>query len=442
MNHLLAREAAPEESASPTAQAGVTVLRDEPLVSIVTPSYNQGGYIEETIRSVLQQDYSNMEYLVLDGGSTDNTLAILQRYSGRLSWISEKDQGQADAINKGFRMAKGEILAWLNSDDTYLPGTIRKVVEYFQTHHDVGMVYGEGYHIDAMGKILERYYTEPFDFQRLSEICFICQPTAFLRAEVFRALGPLDDELRYSLDYEYWMRLAKRFRIGYLSDYLANSRLHIETKTLSQRVKFHQEILHTVKRHYGRVPMRWIYAYVHGYLSEKLMPFVQGIHPDGWASQHASAFLQGDWRHYSYLLLEGQSSIYTLPMVLRIAVGDQVLHEAYIEKTAFSIKQPFVWTGTVLPASGLVEVRFDADRAFAPHTFGINDDTRKLSYHILKLALSDGQGGELVLYSERRARLFHLALPALVLRKSLLTNRRVPYQELARDLRRLTQALK
>ena len=172
-----------------------------PLVSIVTPSYDQSRYIEDTIRSVLTQDYPNLEYLVLDGGSTDGTVEILKKYEERLRWISEKDRGQADAINKGFQLAKGDILGWLNSDDTYLQGTIRKVVQYFETHPDVGMVYGEGYHVDAQGHRLGRYPTEPFDAQRLQETCFICQPTVFLRAEVFREVGPLDISLLYSPDY-------------------------------------------------------------------------------------------------------------------------------------------------------------------------------------------------------------------------------------------------
>jgi glycosyltransferase involved in cell wall biosynthesis len=424
------------------AQAGVAVLREDPLVSIVTPSYNQGRYIEATIQSVLNQDYPNLEYLVVDGGSTDDTLEILKRYEGRLLWISEKDRGQADAINKGFRLAKGEILGWLNSDDVYLPGAIRKVIQYFQTYRDVGMLYGEGYHIDAEGKVIERYYTEAFNFQRLGEICFICQPTAFLRAEVFRAVGPLEIGLRYCLDYEYWMRIAKRFRIGYLDDYLANSRLHIETKTLSQRVEFHQEILQTVKRHYGPVPARWIYAYAYGYLTEHLMPYIQGIHADSWASQRASVFLRGDWGRYRYLFLEGRSSMYACPMSLRIAVGDQVLHEAIIDEAAFCIKKPLWRNSGPSHESGIVELNIDADSAFAPQAFGINDDTRTLSYRVRKLSLVDGQGGELVLYSDRKAWLFRLALPVLVLWKSLCINHSIPYAELGRDIRQLRSALR
>src|SRR5262245_23986726 len=173
-----------------TASPGAPRVSARPLVSIVTPSYNHGPYIEATIQSVLSQDYPHIEYIVVDGGSQDDTIGILKRYEGRLSWASERDQGQADAINKGFRMAHGEILAWLNSDDTYLPGAVRLAVQYFQSHPDVSMVYGEGHHVDVEGHIIARYPTEAFDYQRLSERCFICQPTVFFRAEVYREVGP------------------------------------------------------------------------------------------------------------------------------------------------------------------------------------------------------------------------------------------------------------
>ena len=135
------------------ARTRTVAVQGAPLVSIVTPSYNQGPYIEATIQSVVSQDYPHLEYIVIDGGSQDNTVAILKRYAERLCWISEPDHGQADAINKGFRIAHGEILAWLNSDDTYLPGAVCQVVEYFQRHPDVSMVYGEGQHVDAEGHI-------------------------------------------------------------------------------------------------------------------------------------------------------------------------------------------------------------------------------------------------------------------------------------------------
>jgi hypothetical protein len=412
-------------------------LTEHPLVSIVTPSYNQGRYIGETIESVLNQDYPNLEYLILDGGSTDNTLTILRRYEGRLMWISERDRGQADAINKGFRMARGEILGWLNSDDTFLPGSIRKVVEYFRTHQDVGMVYGEGYHVDAVGKIIERYNTEPFSFKRLAEICFICQPTVFLRAEVVKDIGPLDIGLRYSLDYDYWMRVAKRFRIGYLGEYLANSRLHIETKTLSQRVGVQQDILQTVKKHYGFVPVRWLYTYAYAYLGEKLLPHLQGIDGDGWASQRASVLLRADWGRYQYLVLEGEASAQTCPMSLQIVVSDRVQHETSIKAPAFHIKERLGRDSFRAYGGELVEVNIYADTSFSPEDFGVNGDTRALSYRVHKLALVDEQGAEFVLYSRTRAWLFRVALPLLVLWKSLLINHDIPFEELGRDVRQL-----
>jgi glycosyltransferase involved in cell wall biosynthesis len=133
-----------------------------PKVSIITPSFNQAGFIERTIQSVLSQDYPNIEYLVIDGGSNDETLEVLKKYEGRLQWISEKDSGQSEAINKGYRMATGEILTWLNSDDTLLPGAVSKAVAYFDEHPDVMMIYGEGYIIDENDKVKQRFpFTEP-----------------------------------------------------------------------------------------------------------------------------------------------------------------------------------------------------------------------------------------------------------------------------------------
>jgi len=244
-----------------------------PDVTVVTPSFQQASFIEETIQSVLAQRGVKIEYLVMDGGSTDGTLEILEKYRSRLQYLSEKDQGQTDAINKGFQRAQGRILAYLNSDDTYLPGALAKAVRFLDEHTEFAMVYGEGYHVDAQGRFLERYYTEPFDFQRLAEVCFICQPTAFVRREVLTTVGYPDVNLQYCMDYDYWIRIGKRYAVGYLPDYLATSRLQPENKTLSSRVPVHQEILRQIHYHYGRVPARWIAAYSHvlveRYLSRK-----------------------------------------------------------------------------------------------------------------------------------------------------------------------------
>ncbi len=241
-----------------------------PDVTVVTPSYQQASFIEETIQSVLTQTGVTTEYLVMDGGSTDGTLEILERYRSRLQFLSEKDQGQTDAINKGFQRAQGRILAYLNSDDTYLPGALTKAVHFLDEHPEFAMMYGEGYHVDAQGRFLERYYTEPFDFQRLAQVCFICQPTVFVRREMLSAVGYLDTRLQYTMDYDYWIRIGKRYAIGYLPEYLARSRLHPKNKTIFQRIQVHQEILDTVRRHYGQVPARWIAGYSHALLERYL----------------------------------------------------------------------------------------------------------------------------------------------------------------------------
>jgi glycosyltransferase involved in cell wall biosynthesis len=246
------------------------IMQKLPLVTIVTPSYNQGRFIEETILSVLHQDYPHIEYIIMDGGSTDQTLDILLKYSNRLAWYSEEDNGQTHAINKGLRLAKGEILAYLNSDDTYLPGAITRAVRYLTVENpDLPLVYGEGYHISAEGSIIERYPTEPFDFRHLAETCFICQPTTFWKRDVIEKVGLLDENLHYAMDYDYWIRIAKHYgTLGYLNEYLANSRFYQETKTMSKRFEVHKEILHVVRNHYGKgnIPSTWIYAYAKYYM--------------------------------------------------------------------------------------------------------------------------------------------------------------------------------
>lgn len=241
-------------------------MTDQPLVTVVTPSFNHGRFIRETIESVLSQDYPRIEYVVIDGGSTDETVTILKSYGDRLAWVSEPDGGQTSAINRGWRRARGTIIAYLNSDDTYLPGAIEKAVAGLRAHPEAGAVYGEGYHVDETGSVIERYPTEPFDVGRLADTCFICQPTVFLRREIVERLGYLDESVRYCMDYDLWIRLAHVSRFAYLSEYLANTRLHADAKTLDQRGPVHAEILRTVHRHFGRVTSHWVYGYAHAVL--------------------------------------------------------------------------------------------------------------------------------------------------------------------------------
>ena len=244
-------------------------MPDGPLVSIVTPSFNQGRFIRETIESVLGQSYPRIEYIVMDGGSTDETVKILREYDDRLTWVSERDRGQADAINKGWRRARGSVLAYLNSDDTYLPGAVARAVACLQEHPGAGAVYGEGYHVDEAGAILERYPTEPFSMARLEETCFICQPTVFLRRSVVERVGFLDESLHYCIDYDLWIRMARVASFAFTPHYLATTRLHADTKTLGQSVPFHAEIMRMIARHYGHVPPSWVYGYAHALLGPR-----------------------------------------------------------------------------------------------------------------------------------------------------------------------------
>jgi glycosyltransferase involved in cell wall biosynthesis len=238
-----------------------------PLVTVVTPSLNQGRFIRETIESVLGQRYEAIEYVVIDGGSSDETIDILKDYGNRLTWVSEPDRGQASAVNKGWRGGRGGIVAYLNSDDTYLPGAVERAVSALRAAPDAGAVYGEGYHVDEAGRVLARYPTEPFNLDRLAETCFICQPTVFLRREVVERVGYLDETLQYCMDYDLWIRVGRVATFAQVSDFLATTRLHADTKTLGRRAQAHAEILCTVRQHFRYVPPSWVYAYAHAVLA-------------------------------------------------------------------------------------------------------------------------------------------------------------------------------
>jgi glycosyltransferase involved in cell wall biosynthesis len=232
-----------------------------PLVSIVTPSYNMATYLAEAIESVLGQDYPHIEYIVVDGGSTDETLSVLERYRDRLSYTSARDAGPSDAIFQGFRRARGEILGWLNADDSLLPGAVRTAVEYLQAHPAVDVAYGEGWWIDERGAVISRYPSLPFDAKVLESDCFICQPAAFLRASAYRRCE-LDPQVNWSFDYDLWIRMAKAgIRFALIPAYLANSRMHGGAKTIYERGKVFQYSMALLERHYGYIPLSWVFGY-------------------------------------------------------------------------------------------------------------------------------------------------------------------------------------
>lgn len=214
-----------------------------PLVSIITPSLNQGRFIEETILSVLGQDYPHIEYMVMDGGSTDGTLDILKKYEGRLTYVSEPDQGQSDAINKGWRKARGEIVAWLNSDDTYCPGAILKAVEAFQSYPEAGIVYGDCYGIDTEGRVIRRMRVPGVDLAALLSFTIIRQPAVFLRRTVIETVGLLDPGLHGLMDHDLWIRAAFRFRFHHIRGYLASGREHPQSKNATIGARFAEEAI-------------------------------------------------------------------------------------------------------------------------------------------------------------------------------------------------------
>jgi glycosyltransferase involved in cell wall biosynthesis len=206
-----------------------------PLVSIVTPSFNQARYLEATIQSVLSQDYPRLEYVIVDGGSTDGSLEIIKKYSDKLAWwVSEKDQGQTDALNKGFMHAHGDIFAWLNSDDTYEPGAVSASARYLGSQPAIGLVYGDANYINAVGHVIGKFPSAQTDLSRLRRgYVHIPQQAAFFRANLWRSVGPLDPSFYFAMDYDLWVRISARAEIKYLHQTWANFRLHTAGKTIS-----------------------------------------------------------------------------------------------------------------------------------------------------------------------------------------------------------------
>jgi glycosyltransferase involved in cell wall biosynthesis len=267
-----------------------------PLVSIVTPCLNAERYIGQTVASVLEQDYADLEYVVMDGGSTDRTLEILAGYEGRLTVTSQQDKGQADAINRGFDLTRGEIFAFLNADDTYVPGAIARAVSAFADSADAAVVYGDAWHTDERGRAISRYPVEPFDPARLSRRCFICQPAAFVRRDAFAGCGKLDARLHFGIDYDLWIRLARRHRFVKIDSFLANSRLHPAAKTVGQTSAALKETMEILERHYGYVPYNWIYGYAYHLLSGKPIA-AEAPRPSVWSAGYSLALgLRYNWR--------------------------------------------------------------------------------------------------------------------------------------------------
>lgn len=209
-----------------------------PKISIVTPSYNQACFIEETILSVLNQNYPNLEYWVFDGGSTDGTLEILGKYEGHLNWVSRKDRGQSDALNQGFRQARGKILAYLNSDDRYEPGALLKVGDFMRSHPKAYWVTGKCRIIDAAGieirypiTLYKNFWLSFRNYKILSILDYVSQPATFWHREVIQKIGLFDESEHFSMDYDYSLRAGQFYKLWVINDYLASFRIHPSAKS-------------------------------------------------------------------------------------------------------------------------------------------------------------------------------------------------------------------
>ncbi|MGM0779556.1 MAG: glycosyltransferase family 2 protein [Bacillota bacterium] len=245
-------------------------VKNSPTVSIITPSYNQGKFIRETIESVLSQDFKDIEHIVVDGGSTDETLSILREYSkrdARFRFISEKDNGQSHAINKGFKMAKGQIIGWLNSDDTYLPGAISNAFQMFNNRPDYSMVYGDANITDVNNQIIMRFKARHVRLKDLFRKCPISQPAVFMKKKMLEELGGVDEKLDFCMDYELWIRIAKKgYGMGRVPTILANSRYYPESKSGSKYAEVgFPEIISTSQRHFGTVSRSWMKIFLLSY---------------------------------------------------------------------------------------------------------------------------------------------------------------------------------
>lgn len=244
-------------------------MKSKPLVSIVTPSFNQAKFLERTIKSVFAQTYPNIEYIIMDGGSSDGSQKIIKKYNHKIACVvSKKDQGQTDALNKGFSLAKGEIFAWLNADDTYLPHAVSRAVEVLRMNPDVGMVYGGAHYIDENDQIIGSFPAAQTDYSRLRRgYVHIPQQSAFFRANLWKLVAPLDPTFFFAMDYDLWVRMAKISQLKYIPEIWANFRLHSDAKTIMADDRCWPEMLRVHFREGGS----WFAPIVIKYFIRKLV---------------------------------------------------------------------------------------------------------------------------------------------------------------------------
>jgi glycosyltransferase involved in cell wall biosynthesis len=226
--------------------------RKFPHISVVTPSLNQGAYIEENIKSVLKQEYPNFEHIIIDGGSTDGTIDILRKYD-HLIWVSEKDSGQSEAINKGFKRANGEILAWLNSDDCYEPNAFKTIAKELNKDEGKYFVFGDCNVIDGKGEtvgFIKGKYKGQGSLIEYWKDAYIPQPSVFFYRDLLNEIGFLNESLHYAMDWDFWLRISEKHNLLYINECLANFRIHGEQKTGGYEI-FEPELYKISRRYWG-----------------------------------------------------------------------------------------------------------------------------------------------------------------------------------------------
>ncbi len=217
-------------------------MPDLPLFSIITPSFNQAGYLEETLKSVLEQDYPALEYLVVDGASTDGSVAVIERYASRLAWwVSEADSGQAEAVNKGFARARGEYVGWVNSDDLLMPGALQLAAQALADNPQLSMVFGDVISINERGETINIMRYGDWGLDELMTFHIIGQPGVFFRRAALEQAGYLDTSYHFLLDHHLWLRLAQTGKVAYLHQPLAKARFHAQAKNIAQAARFGEE---------------------------------------------------------------------------------------------------------------------------------------------------------------------------------------------------------
>lgn len=375
----------------------------QPLVSIVTPSFNHGRFIRATIESVLAQDYPNLEYIVMDGGSIDETAGVVRDYASRLRFISEPDRGQSHAINKGFRMARGSILFWLNSDDLMLPGAVGHAVRAMEENPHAGAVYGEGYLIDEQGKVKRRFpCTEPFNLWKLVYLSdYILQQTAYFRRSAMEDVGDLREDLHFAMDWDLLIRIGKKYPLQYIPEYMGCLREYAAAKSFSGGMARAREITRVLREHTGMryapgsvvygldtyaatragwpAPLNALLTRACGYVIGQTIQRSQKWYADGWVGGR-----------FRYMLPPGAGTILVMegwvpPLgrnqeVTVIAGGKPIARREFFGGD-------FRWRVPVPDRTQPLDLEIRASRSFVPFLTGSGPDRRRLSFLLRSMGM-------------------------------------------------------